>query len=198
MQRDDRLRSGKLTDADLLLRVRQGDATALQVLYERYLPSVWRYAYAHVHGDIHATEDVTSETFLAAVRSIHQLDLGLSSVSGWLLGIARNKVADQFRTRRLHDQALKTLRNGTGQGGVEGLDCLEVREKVVSILDRMDAEERQVLEWKYLDEFPVREIAGRLGRSEKAMESVLFRARRSFRKLMKNDDREKELGNVSM
>lgn len=190
-----------MTDADLLLRVRQGDATALQALYERYLPSVWRYAYAHVHGDIHAAEDVSSETFLAAVRSIHQLDPGRSSVSGWLLGIARNKVADQFRTRKLHDKVLKTLRNGTGQGCMESLDCLEVsevQERVIYILDRMDAEERQVLEWKYLDEVPVREIAGRLGRSEKAMESVLFRARKSFRKLMKNNEREKELGNVSM
>jgi RNA polymerase sigma-70 factor, ECF subfamily len=71
-----------LTDADLLQRIRSGDATALQMLYERYLPSVWRYAQAKVQGNVHAAEDVTSETFLTVIRSIHQLDPAHSSVSG--------------------------------------------------------------------------------------------------------------------
>src|SRR5260221_1338676 len=101
-----------MTDADLLQRIRSGDATALQVLYERYLPSVWRYVHAKVQGNVHAAEDVTSETFLIAVRGIHQIDPTQSSVSGWLLGIARNKAADHFRKGKLQDQVLTTVHNG--------------------------------------------------------------------------------------
>jgi RNA polymerase sigma-70 factor (ECF subfamily) len=189
-----------LTDVDLLQRIRSGDVTALQVFYERYLPSVWRYVYALVHGNFHVAEDVTSETFLAAVRSIHQLDPAPSSVSGWLLGIARNKAADFFRKMNLQDQTLKTLHNGLASFPAESIDLLELGElrgEVLDILDRMEAEERLVLEWKYLDEISVREIGTRLGRSEKAIESVLFRARNSFRKLMKSNKRAKELRHAS-
>jgi RNA polymerase sigma factor (sigma-70 family) len=51
----------------------------------------------------------------------------------------------------------------------------------------MPDEERQVLEWKYLEELAVAEIAERLGRTEKAVEALLYRARRSFRELIKGN-----------
>jgi DNA-directed RNA polymerase specialized sigma24 family protein len=48
-------------------------------------------------------------------------------------------------------------------------------------MDRLADEERLVLEWKYLDRLAVRDMADRLGRTEKSVESILYRARRSFR-----------------
>jgi RNA polymerase sigma-70 factor, ECF subfamily len=60
---------------------------------------------------------------------------------------------------------------------------VDVRSRFAEVMDRLPDDERLVLEWKYLEDLPVREIAGRLGRSEKAVESVLYRARRSFRSM---------------
>jgi RNA polymerase sigma-70 factor, ECF subfamily len=117
------------------------------------------------------------------------------------LGIARNKAVDYFRKGKLQDQVLKTLHNGLAWLPGESIDLLEeseLRAEVLCILESIEVEERLVLEWMYLDEISVREIASRLGRSDKAIESVLFRARNSFRQVMKSNERAKELRHASL
>ena len=63
------------------------------------------------------------------------------------------------------------------------LESEETRLEVLRVLDELPDRQRLVLEWKYLDALRVREIAERLGDSEKAIETVLYRARREFRRL---------------
>jgi RNA polymerase sigma factor (sigma-70 family) len=63
------------------------------------------------------------------------------------------------------------------------LEAEETRSHVQRVLDELPDRQRIVLEWKYLDSLRVREIAERLGDSEKAVETVLYRARREFRRL---------------
>jgi RNA polymerase sigma factor (sigma-70 family) len=54
---------------------------------------------------------------------------------------------------------------------------------VIRALDSLADEERLALEWKYMESLSVRDIAERLGRTEKAIEAILYRARMSFRKI---------------
>ncbi len=177
-----------LTDAELLRGVQVGDLSAWEQLYRRYLPTVWRYVYLHVNGDKHLAEDIVSETVLALVRQVSQLAPGDGNLSGWLIAVARNKLGDQ--RRKIARAAL--LAKAAGESKLAAADnvapaasfeAAETRRQVLAVLDRLTDEERLVLEWKYLEELSVGEIAGRLGRTEKAVESVLFRARRSFRTL---------------
>ena len=56
-----------------------------------------------------------------------------------------------------------------------------MRQAVGQAMDRMDDLQRIALEWKYIDGLTVREIAEQLGRTEKAVEGILYRARSSFR-----------------
>ena len=63
------------------------------------------------------------------------------------------------------------------------LEVEETRIEVIRVLDELPDRQRVVLEWKYLDSLRVCEIAERLGDSEKAVETVLYRARREFRRL---------------
>lgn len=177
-----------MTDSELLRQTQAGDKTALRTLYERYWPSVWRYAYAQVDGDCHAAEDVVSETFLAAVRTLDTLDAERVVFSGWLIGIARHKIADQRRRARLGERARNVVLQQSPEthepdsaGRLEGM---ERRAKIATALDGLPAEERLVLEWKYLEDLSVRQIAGRLGRTEKAVEALLYRARHAFRSLL--------------
>lgn len=67
------------------------------------------------------------------------------------------------------------------------LERVDLHDQVLVTLERMLDEERQVLEWKYLEELAVAAMAERLGRTEKAVEALLYRARRSFRELTKNN-----------
>jgi RNA polymerase sigma-70 factor (ECF subfamily) len=168
-------------DAELLRLVQTRDRAALETLYRRCLPSVWRYVYARIGGDPHAAEDVVSETFLAAVRSAATFEPESGTVTGWLIGIARHKLADRRRSAQLAERAAASHEPKEEAAPLEAVDA---REQVLVTLERLDDEERQVLEWKYLDELSVAEIAQRLGRTEKAVEALLYRARRSFRQML--------------
>ncbi len=177
-----------MTDAELIRRVQAGDVSAWERLYQRYLPTLWRYAYLQVGGDRHLAEDVVSETILALVRQISSLAPGDGNLSGWLTAVARNKLGAHRRSVIRGALAAKAAQGGKISEAADAapqasLEAVETRQQVLAILDRLPDEERLVLEWKYVEELSVSEMAGRMGRTEKAVESVLYRARRSFRSL---------------
>jgi RNA polymerase sigma-70 factor (ECF subfamily) len=176
-----------LTDGELLRGAQQGDATAWRALYQRALGAVWRQAYALV-GDVHVAEDITSETMLALLKNIDRLHADAPKIAGWLRVVVRCKVADYqrnvFRSRDKLPVAADACSNGRATGSPSApLEVEETRVEVLSVLDQLTDRQRTVLEWKYLDALRVREIAERLGESEKAVETVLYRARREFRRL---------------
>jgi RNA polymerase sigma-70 factor (ECF subfamily) len=175
-----------LTDADLLRAAQHGDAEAWRTLYQRALPAVWRQAYALV-GDIHVAEDITSETMLALLKNIDRLDCDAPRIAGWLRVVVRCKAADHqrstIRARNKLSVAAGVADNQSGDEPSLPLETEETRAEVLRILDELPDRQRLVLEWKYLDLLRVREIAERLGDSEKAVETVLYRARREFRRL---------------
>ena len=173
-------------DPELVRLVQGGSRAAVEALYERYLPPVWRYVYTQVHGDEHAAEDVVSETFLAAISGLLKLDPEGGSLYAWLIGVARHKVSDhRRRLRRLRDDPI-ALSRGRGDARETAdpqgsLEAAEEKTQVAGTMARLSNEERLVLEWKYVEELSVREMARRIGRTEKAVENLLYRARKSFR-----------------
>jgi len=177
-----------MNDAQLIRAIQSGDEAALETLYRRYLPPVWRYACARLAGDLSAAEDVVSETFLAAVRQIGRLDPEGGAVIGWLAGIARHKIADVRRGRlraatARPDAMTQDARASPAADPPAAAEAAETSASVRSVMAAMDDQERLALEWKYIDGLSVREMADRLGRTEKAVESVLYRARAAFRTL---------------
>ena len=174
-----------MNDGDLIRAVQNSDRAALTTLYQRYLGGVWRFAHAHLPRNGAIVEDLVSETFLAAIQSVRTYDAGKGNVYGWLLGIARNK---------LHDHLRRTARQGDGAAvepdaiasaddGSPDADLIrtETRDAVIRALDALADEERLALEWKYMESLSVRDIAQNLGRTEKAVEASLYRARIAFR-----------------
>ena len=176
-----------MTDSDLIESVQAGDETALDTIYRRYLPTVWRYAFAQLSGDFAAAEDIVSETFLAAVRQVVHLKPGGGSLGAWLVAIARHKIMDLRRRRgRTHTggQEIEMPDPRPAANPLDPLQAAETRAAVAAAMDRLPDDERQVLEWKYIEDLSVREIAHRLGRTEKAVESSLYRARNTLRQLL--------------
>ncbi len=176
-----------MTDVELLLRVQRGDLTAWELLYARCLPTVWRHACA-LAGDRLVVEEIVSETFLAFVRSVPAFDPETVHLHGWLRGVVQNKAADQGRQAAKRRRLAAAARNGSvgSEGSAEVSDPLETeetRQDVLSALDRLPELQRLVLEWKHADDQSVREIAARLGQTEKSVESLLYRARKEFRRL---------------
>ncbi|HBE68284.1 MAG TPA: RNA polymerase subunit sigma-24 [Planctomycetaceae bacterium] len=162
---------GLMTDQELLAKIRDGDSAAVAELYERYAPMVARYLSARMRRDVHACEDVLSETFLGAIKALNS-GATPRNLAGWLTLISRNKLVDWQRIRQRRGESSISLETEARHASSE---------LVADVLDALPDTERVVLEWKYLDRCTVGEIAARLGRTEKAVEGLLYRARNAFR-----------------
>lgn len=169
------------SDQVLISRVQTGDCEALATLYKRYSPSVWRYVYSRLGGDEAASRDVVSETFLAMIQSIGRRNAAPANVAKWLTGVARNKLVDHWRRSTSQVAAHDTELTERQACPAEATDTSEIRQAVGQAMDRMDDLQRLTLEWKYLEGLTVREMAARLGRTEKAIEGILYRSRIAFK-----------------
>ena len=83
----------------LVRRAQEGDAEAFGELYDHYVTMVHRYVYHRV-GDRATAEDVTSETFVRALRRIDSLSFQGRDVGAWLVTIARNIILDHVKSSR--------------------------------------------------------------------------------------------------
>jgi RNA polymerase sigma-70 factor (ECF subfamily) len=154
-------------------------AQALLSLYPRALPEVYGYLRRRC-GDDGTAEDLTSETFLAAVRAIKEGDVVGLGVP-WLIGVARHKLADHWR---------RAARDDRRQGELEA-EHVEEDDPWDATLDRIRASDvlcglgdhhRSALTLRYVDGLPVPEVADLLGRTVHATEALLVRARTAFRR----------------
>ena len=172
---------------DLLRRAQGGDPSAWRELYAQELPAVWRYACA-LSGNHSEAEEITSETMLALVRNLQQLDSQECRLALWLRGVVRHKASDLIRRAGRHRAMLRQAsldprRQPSTNGPALSIESEELEQRILRILDRLEDHERQALEWKYIENLSVREIAERNGQSVKSAESILYRARKEFRRL---------------
>jgi RNA polymerase sigma-70 factor (ECF subfamily) len=159
-------------------QARPDPAFALLDLYDTALPQVYGYLLARC-GDRAQAEELTSETFLAAVQSARKPGTGPIGV-GWLIGIARHKLVDHWRRREREERGFRLVHD---EPGVEDpwdveLDAIQARQ----VLESLGAHHRCALTLRYLDGLPVPEVARVLGRTVHATEALLVRARVAFRR----------------
>ncbi len=152
---------------------------ALLELYDRALPVVYGYLRPRCDGDALA-EDLTAETFLAAVDAVRRPDPPPVS-TGWLVGVARHKLADHWRRQAREQRRISALADETA---VES-DPWEVRLDVLrarDTLERLAPHHRAALTLRYLDGLPVPEVAAVMDRTVHGAEGLLTRARAAFRR----------------
>lgn len=147
-------------------------------LYDEALPAVYGYLRRRVSSESVA-QDLTSETFLAAVTSI-QTGVTLHVSVAWLMGIARHKLLDHFR-RVARDE--RNLRAVAVDAVVHDDPWTEtLRHDVTSqTLAELGLHHRSALTLRHLDGLSVPEVAQVLGRTVHATEALLVRARIAFR-----------------
>ena len=147
-------------------------------LYELSLPQVYGYLLSRCRSR-QLAEDLTAETFLAAVAASRQQPsppLG----PAWLVGVARHKLADHWRRQAREERGLRLVRDDRPEPGdpwEARLDALRARE----VLDGLGAHHRAALTLRYVDGLPVPQVAEHLGRTVHATEALLVRARTAFR-----------------
>ena len=180
-------------DRVIARRILGGDEAAFRDLFDRYFPRLYRFALARLGGDAETARDIVQETFCKAIERLDGYR-GEAALYTWFCQICRNAVADHYRRRGagaprvvlLEDQPnvraiLEALTAPAADQPETGTWQSQVHRFVEATLDSLPGHYADVLEWKYLDGLPVREIALRLGLGEKAAESLLGRARAAFR-----------------
>lgn len=172
---------------DRLVRRERG---AAEELLERHLDALYEFVHYRVGGDRHRAEDLVQDTFVAALEGIQAFD-GRSSLHGWLCGIARNKLRNERRRARPRsleevleaadpeiDLILAEVARTPLPEAV--LERRQTQALVGATLSSLPLEYRRSLLAKYVEGSSVAEIARRTGKSEKAAESTLTRARVAF------------------
>jgi RNA polymerase sigma-70 factor (ECF subfamily) len=160
-------------------------ALGLLELYDEALPHVYGYLLARCR-DRTLAEDLTAETFLAAVAATRRPDTPEPSV-GWLIGVARHKLADHWRRLEREERGLRLLDGADGDDTEdpwdEAIDAIRAR----TTLDALGPHHRAALTLRYLDGLPVPDVADCLGRTVHATEALLVRARAAFRRCYREE-----------
>ena len=129
-------------------------------------------------------DDIVQDVFVAAWRSLKSYS-GEASLQAWLLGIARNKVEDHYR--RTLSQPLAELEAVVdeipiAESGIENrLDDERQKERAAQVLAELPYEYAIALRWRYWEGRSARDVASASGRTEKAVERLLARARARFK-----------------
>jgi RNA polymerase sigma-70 factor (ECF subfamily) len=176
----------------LMTALKGRDCSAWSAAVDRYLPKVYGFVFHLVGGDRTLAEELNQEAWLEAIRGIDQCDAARGTFRNWLFGIARRRVALYFRRRAVagsptmfSDQCEECVE--WDGGSVLPEDVLEQVERASVVRAAMlllPSDRRQVLVWKYVQGLSVEAIAVRMGRTDKAVESLLSRAREQMRALL--------------
>jgi RNA polymerase sigma-70 factor (ECF subfamily) len=176
----------------LITAVLKKDRKATAEFVSRYADPVYGYVSQRLAPRSDLVEDLVQEVFLVALQKLDTF-AGKSSVLGWLLGIARHKVEDLYRARLREPESFSDIEDGSQSGPVdlpefdELIDRARAQEKTQRILARLPEAYGLVLLWRYWEEHSTKEMAAQTGKTEKAMERLLARARALFRRLWEDD-----------
>jgi len=178
MQQDQQ--SQRNGDLQLLTELKAGKPKAVKEWFRLYHGRLLQLILRRVSSEKDA-EELAQDTFLSCLKHL-PLFRGESSIWTWMCRISQHEVADYYRKRYakkfIHFFPLSELLV------LESLaDSHEISQKVRQVLQQMANENREILLMKYVDRKKVKQIARDLGKTVKAVESLLFRARLEFRHL---------------
>jgi RNA polymerase sigma-70 factor, ECF subfamily len=178
------------SERELVRRMLGGDEGAFDEFFADYFPRLFRFAVLRLR-DPDAAEDIVQTSLIAAMRHLGSWR-GEAALFTWLCTICRREIgAWQKRTARRvfvsiedDDSGLRAALDsiGAAAGAPDArLARADTGRTVQLALDHLPPRYSRALEWKYLEELSVDDIAGRLQCTPKAAESLLTRARGAFR-----------------
>jgi RNA polymerase sigma-70 factor (ECF subfamily) len=174
-------------EAELIDRVLAGEREAFDQIYERYLPRVFSFVHKRL-GNRADTEETVQEVFFHVFSCLASFRKE-SHLSAWVLGIARRTVANRFKKKRHPTVPLDTEESESVElmapllGAVptphESYECRERMARIEAAAElELTPEQRLLFELHHLRHQPITDIATLLEKSEDAVKSNLYRARR--------------------
>jgi RNA polymerase sigma-70 factor (TIGR02952 family) len=175
------------TDVWALVRAAQdGDAEAFGRLYDHYVTMIHRYAYHRV-GDRALAEDVTSETFVRALRRIDSLSFQGRDVGAWLITIARNIIRDHVKSSRFRlEVTMADMRDAdrATDGPEDAVVAHLTNEQLLVCVQQLGSEQQECIVLRFLHGLSVAETAAIMGKKDGAIKALQHRAVRRLATLL--------------
>jgi RNA polymerase sigma-70 factor (ECF subfamily) len=172
-------------DEDELARCAQRDPDAFAALYHRHVNGIYLFHLART-GNVDDAQDLTSQTFLAALEGIRSYR-GQGSFRGWLFGIASHKVVDHYRRRRpdipLENGEIEAWHDPAPLPEEVATTHLELAQ-VARALRALSLEQAEALALRLYGGLSAAEIGRLMGKSEAAVKMLVHRALRGLREEM--------------
>ena len=165
---------------------RTGDKDAFGLLFDHYHPSVYRFVYYRTRSQTLA-EDLASETFFRALRSMNNFRWQGKDFGAWLMTIARNLTTDHFkagRTRLEQTTEDMGIHDATAEGPETMVMASLTNEALLTSLQQLPKEQQECLIMRFLQGMSIAETAQVLGRSEGAVKQLQLRGVRNLAKLV--------------
>ena len=174
-------------DEELIKRIEGGDEAAFEILYERYFPRVYRFVDRRMRNRAD-TEETVQEVFINVFSSLGSYR-GEAPFAAWVLGVTRRTIASRFKKKRhstvplgdAEDAATLNLTIPMLQREPTPLEHYECQERIRRLeraVARLTQEQRTLFELHHLRHQPIQELARKLRKSEDAIKSNLYRARK--------------------
>jgi RNA polymerase sigma-70 factor, ECF subfamily len=174
----------------LVERAQAGDAAAFGLIYDRYVDTVFRFVYFRV-GNRQLAEDLTSDTFLRALKRIGSFTWQGRDLGAWLVTIARNLVADHFKSGRYRLEVTSgdVLDADREDRGPEGSPESAVVDHITNValltaVKQLNPEQQECIVLRFLQGFSVAETAQTMGKNEGAIKALQYRAVRALARLL--------------
>src|SRR5262249_51388291 len=155
--------------------------------YEEPFAGLYAYGPWRCAGLRDVTEEVVQEPWLTAVRRIRDFAPERASFAAWLCGIAANVLRNHWRRERRRAGRTESL-NGEVGAVAEDAGRREVAEEVARALAEVSERHEAVLRAKYLHQHSGAEVAAAWDETPKAVESLLPRARQTFREAYRRQE----------
>jgi RNA polymerase sigma-70 factor (ECF subfamily) len=181
------LPGGPIEDALLVKKAVGGDPQAFGSLYERYFKNIYRFLLAQLN-DHHEAEDLTTEVFIKAWRSLPRYRERGYPFSAYLFRIARNAVVDLHRKSRLEIRSIDQvpIKPLVSNPPGEGLDEAQNERILSECLKRLQETHRTVLILRFMVGLPTAEVGKVMDRSEGAIRVLQHRAIKRLRTLIED------------
>jgi RNA polymerase sigma-70 factor, ECF subfamily len=171
------------SDATLIAKIVAGNRFAMQVLYARHHARVYRFILRLI-GSEAAAEDLTSDVFLSVWRRAHRFE-ARSSVTTWLLAIARYKALAELRRRPPASADAVTMEASDPADDPEASFEIKHRgEMLRNCLSRLSPRHREIIDLVYYHEKSVQEAADILGVPGNTVKTRMFHARKKLSELL--------------
>lgn len=187
--------AAKVDAWELVHAAQSGDTHAFGMLYDQYVDTVFRYVLFRL-GDRQLAEDVTSETFLRALRRIGSVSYQGRDVGAWFITIARNLILDHVKSSRYRREVSTAEVSESGTLPFPGTDtayqsgpehqvlAMATKDELFRCIEALGEDQRECIVLRFLQGLSVAETAEVMRRNEGAVKALQHRAVRRLAQLL--------------